>query len=76
MIFQFLKLINFVQLKVEKLKQDEKETIKLQDSLQIAQLRLATREQHCRTLQEKVYSSEASYSEKMMGALFSIQSDS
>ncbi|BAT95053.1 hypothetical protein LR48_Vigan10g090000 [Vigna angularis] len=39
---------------VEKLKQDEKETNKLQDSLQIAQLRLATREQHCRTLQEKV----------------------
>ncbi|KAL2600615.1 hypothetical protein GLYMA_10G154200v4 [Glycine max] len=38
----------------EKLKQDEKETKKLQDSLQIMQLRLAAREHHCRTLQEKV----------------------
>ncbi|KAL9318499.1 hypothetical protein ACSQ67_015016 [Phaseolus vulgaris] len=38
----------------EKLKQDEKETKKLQDNLQIAQLRLAAREHHCKTLQEKV----------------------
>ncbi|KAL5196088.1 Kinesin-like protein KIN-14S [Glycine soja] len=38
----------------EKLKQDEKETKKLQDSLQIMQLRLAAREHHCRSLQEKV----------------------
>ncbi|XP_027364543.1 kinesin-like protein KIN-14S [Abrus precatorius] len=38
----------------EKLKQDEKETKKLQDNLQMLQLRLAAREHHCRTLQEKV----------------------
>ncbi|TKY52220.1 Kinesin protein [Spatholobus suberectus] len=39
---------------VEKLKQDEKETKKLQDNLQILQLKLAAREHHCRALQEKV----------------------
>ncbi|KAJ6928762.1 hypothetical protein NC652_012793 [Populus alba x Populus x berolinensis] len=39
---------------VEKLKHDEKETKKLQDSLQSLQLRLAARERMCRTLQEKV----------------------
>jgi hypothetical protein len=39
---------------VEKLKHDEKETKKLQDSLQSLQLRLAAREHMCRTLQEKV----------------------
>ncbi|XP_061945324.1 kinesin-like protein KIN-14S [Populus nigra] len=39
---------------VEKLKHDEKETKKLQDSLQSLQLRLAAREHICRTLQEKV----------------------
>ncbi|KAI4301793.1 hypothetical protein L6164_035037 [Bauhinia variegata] len=38
----------------EKLKQDEKETKKLHDSLQTLQLRLAAREQLCRNLQEKV----------------------
>ncbi|KAK7391996.1 hypothetical protein VNO78_20422 [Psophocarpus tetragonolobus] len=38
----------------EKLKQDEKEMKKLQDNLQMMQLRLAAREHHCRTLQEKV----------------------
>ncbi|KAJ6974315.1 kinesin-like protein KIN-14S [Populus alba x Populus x berolinensis] len=39
---------------VDKLKHDEKETKKLQDSLQSLQLRLAAREHICRTLQEKV----------------------
>jgi hypothetical protein len=39
---------------VEKLKHDEKETKKLQDSLQSLQLRLAAREHICRSLQEKV----------------------
>ncbi|KAM7469316.1 hypothetical protein LguiA_007499 [Lonicera macranthoides] len=38
----------------EKAKHDEKETKKLQDSLQSAQLRLTAREQICRSLQEKV----------------------
>ncbi|KAI3694973.1 hypothetical protein L1987_77959 [Smallanthus sonchifolius] len=38
----------------EKAKHDEKETKKLQDSLQSVQLRLSSREQICRTLQEKV----------------------
>ncbi|KAJ6397543.1 hypothetical protein OIU77_018537 [Salix suchowensis] len=39
---------------VEKLNHDEKETKKLQDSLQSLQLRLAAREHICRTLQEKI----------------------
>lgn len=38
----------------EKLKHDEKETKKLQDAVQSLQLRLAAREQICRSLQEKV----------------------
>ncbi|RDX94715.1 Kinesin-like protein KIN-14S, partial [Mucuna pruriens] len=38
----------------EKLKHDEKETRKLQDNLQTMQMRLATREIMCRSLQEKV----------------------
>ncbi|GAU42806.1 hypothetical protein TSUD_34500, partial [Trifolium subterraneum] len=38
----------------EKAKHDEKETKKLQDSLQTLQLRLAAREYHCKSLQEKV----------------------
>ncbi|XP_074264750.1 kinesin-like protein KIN-14S [Silene latifolia] len=38
----------------EKLKNDEKETKRLQDNVQSLQLRLATREQICRSLQEKV----------------------
>ncbi|KAI7745424.1 hypothetical protein M8C21_012920, partial [Ambrosia artemisiifolia] len=38
----------------EKAKHDEKETKKLQDSLQSVQLRLSAREHICRTLQEKV----------------------
>nr|GMD48170.1 kinesin-like protein KIN-14S [Ipomoea batatas] len=39
---------------VEKTKSDEKETKKLQDSVQSLQLRLAAREHICRNLQEKV----------------------
>ncbi|KAF9669950.1 hypothetical protein SADUNF_Sadunf13G0017900 [Salix dunnii] len=46
---------------VEKLKHDEKETKKLQDSLQSLQLRLAAREHICRTLQEKVMVSEVPF---------------
>ncbi|GAB2277497.1 Kinesin-like protein KIN-14S [Dionaea muscipula] len=38
----------------EKMKQDEKEMKKLQDTVQSLQLRLAAREHICRTLQEKV----------------------
>ncbi|KAK6139444.1 hypothetical protein DH2020_026798 [Rehmannia glutinosa] len=46
-------LLKYKQL-AEKAKQDEKETKKLQDSLQSLQLRLASREHSCRNLQEKV----------------------
>ncbi|KAK7344235.1 hypothetical protein VNO77_13612 [Canavalia gladiata] len=46
-------LLKYKQM-AEKVKNDEKETKKLQDSLQMLQLRLAAREHHCRTLQEKV----------------------
>ncbi|CAN4108737.1 unnamed protein product [Withania somnifera] len=42
------------KLMAEKVKHDEKETKKLQDSLQSLQLRLATREHMCRSLQDKV----------------------
>lgn len=42
------------KLLAEKAKHDEKETKKLQDNLQSLQLRLATREQTCRSLQDKV----------------------
>ncbi|RWR76677.1 kinesin-like protein KIN-14S isoform X1 [Cinnamomum micranthum f. kanehirae] len=38
----------------EKLKQDEKESKKMQESLQVLQLKFAAREQLCRNLQEKV----------------------
>jgi hypothetical protein len=47
-------LVSVTNNQVEKLKHDEKETKKLQDSLQSLQLRLAARERMCRTLQEKV----------------------
>lgn len=46
-------LFKYKQL-AEKLKQDEKETKKLQENLQALQLRLAAREHICRNLQEKV----------------------
>ncbi|XAR49116.1 Minus-end-directed kinesin ATPase [Bertholletia excelsa] len=46
-------LFKYKQL-AEKIKHDEKETKKLQDSVQSLQLRLAAREQICRSLQEKV----------------------
>ncbi|KAL6558032.1 Kinesin-like protein KIN-14S [Orobanche minor] len=46
-------LFKYKQL-AEKAKQDEKETKKLQDSVQSLQLRLGAREQLCRNLQEKV----------------------
>ncbi|PHT41343.1 hypothetical protein CQW23_20197, partial [Capsicum baccatum] len=42
------------KLLAEKAKHDEKETKRLQDSLQSLQLRLTTREQTCRSLQDKV----------------------
>ena len=41
-------------LQAEKLKQDEKESKKMQESLQVLQLKFAAREQLCRNLQEKV----------------------
>lgn len=44
-------------MQAEKAKHDEKETKKLQDSLQSVQLRLSAREHICRTLQEKVHNS-------------------
>ncbi|XP_030506123.2 kinesin-like protein KIN-14S [Cannabis sativa] len=46
-------LLKYKQM-AEKFKHDEKETKKLQDSVQSLQLRLAAREQICRNLQEKV----------------------
>ncbi|XP_060667843.1 kinesin-like protein KIN-14S [Ziziphus jujuba] len=46
-------LLKYKQM-AEKLKHDEKETKKLQDSLQSFQLRLSAREHICRNLQEKV----------------------
>lgn len=46
-------LLKYKQM-AEKLKHDDKETKKLQDSLQSVQLRLAAREHICRNLQEKV----------------------
>ncbi|KAJ4954257.1 hypothetical protein NE237_011040 [Protea cynaroides] len=49
---------------VEKLRQDEKETKKLQDSLQSLQLRFAAREQLCRSLQEKVRDLERQLAEE------------
>ncbi|XP_062084738.1 kinesin-like protein KIN-14S [Humulus lupulus] len=46
-------LLKYKQM-AEKFKHDEKETKKLQDSVQSLQLRLAAREQICRNLQDKV----------------------
>ncbi|XP_043721018.1 kinesin-like protein KIN-14S isoform X2 [Telopea speciosissima] len=48
----------------EKLRQDEKERKKLQDSLQSLQLRFAAREQLCRSLQEKVRDLERQLAEE------------
>ncbi|KAI3975784.1 hypothetical protein MKX01_023210, partial [Papaver californicum] len=48
----------------EKLKQDEKEANKLQDSLQSLQLRFIAREQLCRSLQEKLRDSENQLAEE------------
>ncbi|KAA8545105.1 hypothetical protein F0562_019889 [Nyssa sinensis] len=56
-------LFKFKQL-AEKAKHDEKETKKLQDSLQSLQLRLAAREHICRSLQEKVRDLENQLSEE------------
>lgn len=44
----------------ERLRQDEKESRKMQDSLQMLQLKFAACEQLCRNLQEKVYIQETS----------------
>ncbi|KMT13775.1 hypothetical protein BVRB_4g081510 isoform A [Beta vulgaris subsp. vulgaris] len=49
----FSELLKYKHL-AEKLKHDEKETKKLQDSVQSLQLRLSAREHICRSLQEKV----------------------
>ncbi|KAK6911538.1 Kinesin motor domain [Dillenia turbinata] len=49
----YSELLKYKQM-AEKLKHDEKETKKLQDSVQSFQLRLAAREHMCRNLQEKV----------------------
>ncbi|XP_015570564.1 kinesin-like protein KIN-14S isoform X1 [Ricinus communis] len=49
----FSELFKYKQM-AEKLQHDEKETKKLQENLQSLQLRLAAREQKCRSLQEKV----------------------
>ncbi|CAO2832719.1 unnamed protein product [Amaranthus hypochondriacus] len=48
----------------EKLKHDEKETKKLQDTVQSLQLRLSTREHLCRSLQEKVRDLEIQLAEE------------
>ncbi|XP_043692070.1 kinesin-like protein KIN-14S isoform X1 [Telopea speciosissima] len=56
-------LLKYKQM-AEKLRQDEKETKKLQDSLQSLQLRSAAREQLCRSLQEKVRDLERQLAEE------------
>ncbi|CAA0815568.1 P-loop containing nucleoside triphosphate hydrolases superfamily protein [Striga hermonthica] len=56
-------LFKYKQL-VEKTKQDEKETKKLQDNVQSLQLRLAAREHLCRNLQEKVRDLESQLAEE------------
>nr|GEZ39848.1 kinesin-like protein KIN-14S [Tanacetum cinerariifolium] len=56
-------LFKYKQL-AEKAKHDEKETKKLQDSLQSVQLRLSAREHICRTLQEKVRDLESQLAEE------------
>ncbi|KAL0335500.1 UNVERIFIED_CONTAM: Kinesin-like protein KIN-14S [Sesamum radiatum] len=53
----------------EKAKQDEKETKKLQESLQSLQLRLAAREHICRNLQEKVRDLENQLAEERKARL-------
>ncbi|XP_042518646.1 kinesin-like protein KIN-14S [Macadamia integrifolia] len=53
----------------EKLRQDEKETKKLQDSLLSLQLRFAAREQLCRSLQEKVRDLESQLAEERKARL-------
>ncbi|XP_024018671.1 kinesin-like protein KIN-14S isoform X1 [Morus notabilis] len=53
----------------EKFKHDEKETKKLQESLQSCQLRLAAREQVCRNLQEKVRDLENQLAEERKARL-------
>ena len=52
--FLIVEIIQPLNLQAEKFKHDEKETKKLQDSVQSLQLRLAAREHICRNLQEKV----------------------
>ncbi|KAL4556329.1 hypothetical protein LXL04_038977 [Taraxacum kok-saghyz] len=56
-------LFKYKQL-AEKAKHDEKETKKLQDSVQSLQLRLSAREHICRTLQEKVRDLESQLAEE------------
>ncbi|KAJ9535891.1 hypothetical protein OSB04_un000947 [Centaurea solstitialis] len=56
-------LFKYKQL-AEKAKHDEKETKKLQDSLQSLQLRLSAREHICRSLQEKVRDLESQLAEE------------
>ncbi|KAL0384819.1 UNVERIFIED_CONTAM: Kinesin-like protein KIN-14S [Sesamum radiatum] len=56
-------LLKYKQL-AEKAKQDEKETKKLQESLQSLQLRLAAREHICRNLQEKSALSTSNHAQK------------
>ncbi|XP_058077674.1 kinesin-like protein KIN-14S isoform X2 [Magnolia sinica] len=53
----------------EKLKQDEKETKKMMDSLQSLQLKFAAREQLCRNLQEKVKELESQLAEERKARL-------
>ncbi|KAL2254125.1 UNVERIFIED_CONTAM: Kinesin-like protein KIN-14S [Sesamum indicum] len=61
-------LLKYKQL-AEKAKQDEKETKKLQESLQSLQLRLAAREHICRNLQEKVRDLENQLAEERKARL-------
>ncbi|KAK4427663.1 Kinesin-like protein KIN-14S [Sesamum alatum] len=61
-------LLKYKQL-AEKAKQDEKETKKLQESLQSLQLRLAAREHICRNLQEKVRDLESQLAEERKARL-------
>ncbi|XXG83520.1 hypothetical protein AAC387_Pa10g1255 [Persea americana] len=53
----------------ERLRQDEKESRKMQDSLQMLQLKFAAREQLCRNLQEKVRDLESQLADERKARL-------
>lgn len=54
LFFFFFFFFHFSSMQVEKLRQEEKETSRLNESLQLMQLKYASRENMFKTLQEKV----------------------